>query len=144
MIRAVIDTNLIVSGTAASTGAAFELLEAWRDGKYILVTSPHILAEVNDVFLRPKIQSAFGFTDEDAQNVMKTLSIQAYVTAGTAVSPIVSPDPDDNMFIACAIEGSASHIVTGDKHHLLPIGEYKGIAVVTARYFIDSCLNTSS
>lgn len=110
MIRAVVDTNLIISGTAASSGAAFELLEAWRDGKYILVTSPHILAEVNDVFLRPKIQSAFGFTDEDAQNVMKTLLNQAYVTAGTTVSPIVSPDPDDNMFIACAIEGSA-HIL---------------------------------
>jgi uncharacterized protein len=141
VIRAVVDTNLIVSGVAASRGAAFELLEAWREGKYILVTSSSILDEINDVFLRPKIQSTFGYSHDDVLNVMKTLSTQAYVTAGTAIIPEVSSDPDDNKFIACAIEGSASYIVTGDKHHLLPIQEYNGIAIVTARYFIDSCLN---
>jgi putative PIN family toxin of toxin-antitoxin system len=144
VLRVVVDTNLIISGTAASSGAAYELLEAWREGKYILVTSPQILSEIHDVFMRPKIQSTFGFTEEDAQKVIKTFSAQAYVTAGTAVIPTVSPDPDDNMFIACAIEGSASYIVTGDKHHLLPIQTYNGINIITARYFIDSCLNTNS
>ncbi len=41
----------------------------------------------------------------------------------------VSRDPKDNMFLACALEGHADYIVTGDRD-LLDIVTYQGIQIV--------------
>ena len=40
-------------------------------------------------------------------------------------------DPDDDKFIACAVDAAASCIVSGDKD-LLSIGEHSGVKIVTA------------
>lgn len=45
-------------------------------------------------------------------------------------------DPDDNMILECAVVGSATHIVTGDKRHLLPLGSYQGISIISAADFL--------
>ena len=45
-------------------------------------------------------------------------------------------DPDDNMILECAVVGSATHIVTGDKRHLLPLGIYQGISIISAADFL--------
>ncbi len=44
-------------------------------------------------------------------------------------------DPKDNMFIACALEGEADYIVSGDDH-LLGLKHYKGVQIVDARGFL--------
>ena len=44
-----------------------------------------------------------------------------------------SPDPKDNPILAAAIAGKADVIVSGDKKHMLALGEVEGIPVVTAR-----------
>ena len=41
-------------------------------------------------------------------------------------------DPDDNKVIECAIVAGATHIVTGDRKHLLPLQSYEGILIVRA------------
>jgi len=48
----------------------------------------------------------------------------------------VLADPDDDKVLECAEVGGASHIVTGDRRHLLPIGSHKGIPIVTAADFL--------
>jgi len=45
-------------------------------------------------------------------------------------------DPDDNMILECAVVGGATHIVTGDKRHLLPLGSYQGISIINAADFL--------
>ena len=49
--------------------------------------------------------------------------------------PVVdaSPDPDDNPILAAAIIGRADLIVSGDKGHVLALGQVEGIPIVTAR-----------
>jgi predicted nucleic acid-binding protein len=42
----------------------------------------------------------------------------------------VPDDPDDNRVLECAVAGKADFIVSGDRH-LLRIGSYEGIAIVT-------------
>lgn len=140
MVRAVVDTNLIVSGTASVTGAPHELLESWRQGTYVLVTSPAILEEIADVLNRPAIRTSFHLSDELVANVMQTLSTHAFVTAGTTTVHAITKDPDDDKFLAAAVEGAATHVVTGDKKHLLSLEEYQGVKIVTARHFLDACL----
>jgi len=47
----------------------------------------------------------------------------------------VLPDPTDNIFLECALDGGANSIISGDKH-LLDIEVYKGIEIVRAREFL--------
>lgn len=58
--------------------------------------------------------------------------------------PIAAPitnDPDDEMFIACAIAAQVQVIVSGDKH-LLDVDGYQGIRVVKPRLFVDDYLGS--
>lgn len=45
-----------------------------------------------------------------------------------------SPDPDDDVFLECALAGSADYIVSGDRHLLVP-GTFHGIPIVTPALF---------
>ena len=139
MYRAVVDTNLIISGTASASSVPYHLLEAWRRNEYILVTSVPILAEVKEVFEREDIQAHFHITSDQAKNVIETFTKQAFVTPGELEVNVVKDDPDDNKFIAAAIEGSASYIISGDRH-LLDIKEYEGIKIMKARNFLEDLL----
>jgi predicted nucleic acid-binding protein len=44
----------------------------------------------------------------------------------------ITADPDDGKVLECAVVGGATHVVTGDRRHLLPLGSYQGIAIVSA------------
>ncbi|MYA68485.1 putative toxin-antitoxin system toxin component, PIN family, partial [Candidatus Poribacteria bacterium] len=48
----------------------------------------------------------------------------------------ITEDPDDDKVIECAVVSGATHIVTGDKKHLLPLQNYQGIRIVTAADFL--------
>ena len=37
-----------------------------------------------------------------------------------------------------AVEGKAQYIVSGDKHHLLPLKEYQGIRILTPAQFLEA------
>ena len=45
-------------------------------------------------------------------------------------------DPKDNIFLACALEGHADHVISGDAHQL-EIKYYQGAQIVTPRQFLD-------
>lgn len=139
MHRAVLDTNVIVSGTATTSTVPFQVLESWRAGNFVLVTSPQIHAEVNEVLLRPKVRQFTNLSPKQVTDLVSNIEKRAYVTVGTLEVGVVEKDPDDNKFIACAIEGFAPLIVSGDKH-LLDIGEYEGIKIVKPRLFLENYL----
>lgn len=63
------------------------------------------------------------------------LRSDAEQVSGQVVLPPVSRDPKDDKFIACAVEGNANYIVSGDDD-LLDLEEYQGIGLITAREFI--------
>lgn len=49
---------------------------------------------------------------------------------------VILDDPTDNKFLACALEGNAGYIVTGDQH-LLRLKTYQEIDILTPRQFLD-------
>lgn len=49
----------------------------------------------------------------------------------------VAADPQDDKVVECAVVGGATHIVTGDRRHLLALGSYQGIAIVSAADFLS-------
>lgn len=49
---------------------------------------------------------------------------------------VVEADPKDDMIVECGVVGKTSHIVTGDKRHLLPMKRYQNVDIVTATDFL--------
>lgn len=49
----------------------------------------------------------------------------------------VTVDPQDDYIIECAIVAQATHIITGDRKHLLPLGKYGSIQIVAPAQFLQ-------
>lgn len=50
--------------------------------------------------------------------------------------PPSTADPDDEIFIECAVTARADYLVTGDKGHLLVLKHVHGVAIVDASSFL--------
>ena len=91
----------------------------------------------------PRIRRKYPLTDEDVERLVTLLEPDALVVPGeTDATGAVPADPTDEMVLACAVEGQADLLVSGDRH-LLDLGEYQGIPIVTAREFLER-LQTAS
>jgi putative PIN family toxin of toxin-antitoxin system len=133
-MRAVLDTNVLISATLTPYGNPAKVLDAWRAERFDLLLSPPILEEVAEVIRRPHIRKRHGWSDEEIEAFLSGLATLGVVTAGELEVTVVAEDPDDNKFFACAVEGAADYIVSGDPD-LLKIGTYQGIQIVTPRQF---------
>jgi len=136
MLRAVLDTNIIVSGTISSSGPPYEVLEDWRHRKFILIISPEILKEVVRVFEYPKIKESYHLDTKTIKAILARLNKYSVVTQGKLKVNEIKEDPPDNVFLACAKEGAADFIVSGDGH-LLDLRTFQGIRIVTPHHFLE-------
>ena len=72
-------------------------------------------------------------------NVARTLteiSVFCEMVAITNELHVITADSKDDKVIECALAGKATHIVTGDRRHLLPLREYKGIIILNPADFL--------
>ena len=131
MIRAVVDTNVLVSGLLSPNGNEALVLLAIRQGFLHPCLSEDIFAEYAGVLARPK----FGFPPDEIVALLAMLREK-----GDMVSPlpssVASPDPAASKFIECAITGGAEFIVTGNKRHF-PDAPYGIARVVNAAELFD-------
>ena len=137
MLHVVIDTSVIVSGILSRKGAPAELLNAWRDRRFLLLCSSAIVAEVRAVVQYPRIRHKYYLSDEEIEQTVALLEHDALLVVGDAnVAGSVPDDPKDEMFLVCALDGQADVVVSGD-HHLLDLGSYQDIPIMTARQFLE-------
>jgi predicted nucleic acid-binding protein len=50
---------------------------------------------------------------------------------------VVKDDPQDDAIVESAVVGEAQYIVTGDKRHLLPLGSFQGILIITPARLLE-------
>ena len=60
----------------------------------------------------------------------------AWVVEGEGIVDIIINDPSDSKYLACAYEGEADYIVSGD-HHLLDIETCEGIEILKVKAFLS-------
>ncbi|MYD32233.1 MAG: putative toxin-antitoxin system toxin component, PIN family [Nitrospira sp. SB0677_bin_15] len=133
-VRVVLDTNILIGALITKGTPPDKLYRAWLRGQIELVTSTAQLAEIADVLARPRLQK---YLDADeAAAIVENLDTRALVL-DDSLEVNVSPDPQDNPILAAAIAGKADLIVSGDKKHVLALGEVEGIPVVTAREALE-------
>lgn len=135
MIRAVLDTNVLISGSLIREGNPGQILQAWRRGEFSLFTSLPILKEVLEVSLRPHILKRYNRTPQDARSLFALLRDNALIASGTQTGHWVEVDPDDDVVVNTALEVGADYIVSGDPH-LLALKEVRGILIVTPAQFL--------
>ncbi len=133
MLRAVLDTNVLVSAII-SDGNARALLKKSIANKYRLVTSSLILEELASVLCRPK----FKTSREETNRIIDALKRTADVVDVKSKIQAVKEDPKDDMIIETALDGEAQIIVTGDSH-LLALKNFRAIKIVTIKEMLD-CL----
>lgn len=127
----VFDTNILLSALLSLTGAPFRCVALAKVGVVRSVTCEAILDE-----FRSKLETKFGYDSSRAQAAVEEIkSFSRLVSVPNTLTGVV-PDPDDHKVLECAIVGGATHIVTGDRRHLLPLGSYQGVAIVSATEFL--------
>lgn len=131
-MKLILDTNVFVSGIFWN-GPPHEILKLWRDGKITLVLSQDILKE----YTRVIDDLSRKYPEIDVSGIINLLIQKAQIANVPPLKENVCEDPDDDMFLACAIHQKAKLIVSGDKL-LLKTSGYQGIEVITAKKFIDT------
>lgn len=136
MLRAVLDTNVIVSGLKSQKTPPGQILNSWKKKQFTFITSPQLLAEIHEVLLRPAILELLEKTPDEVNAFIKFLIQKTFVTEGKLELNVLINDPGDNMVLACAQEGLATHLVTGNTKDF-PFKEYKGIRILTPKEFLE-------
>ena len=136
MRRAVLDANVYVSAAVHSDGPPGRIVEAFlRKAAFEIVLSPAIVEEVLRALTYPKVRKLIrGKIPPELW--FEDIVMLAELVAGELVTPGLCQDPDDDKYIAAAIEGNAAFVVTGDKQ-LLAVAEHEGVRIVTPRAFLD-------
>jgi putative PIN family toxin of toxin-antitoxin system len=136
VLKAVLDANLFVSALLTTKGNPAKILNRWKAGSFDLVISLPILREIERVILYPKIKKRLNWTGAETSEFLLGLTQFSIVVSGKSEVDVIKEDPTDNKYLACAHEGQADFIVTGDQH-LLKEGKYKGTKITTPKEFLD-------
>jgi len=137
VLRAVLDANVYVSVAIRPEGPPGQILERFvRDSAFEIVLSPDIIEEVLKALAYPKVRK-HARADIDAELWFEDIAVLADLVAGDYELHGVSKDPDDDEYVAAAVEGRAAFVVTGDPD-LLEVKEHAGVRIVSPRQFLDA------
>lgn len=136
MLRAVVDANVYVSAYVRPEGPPGLIIERFlRDTAFEIVLSTEIVEEVLRALAYPKIRKAVR-TKVEPELWFEDIVVLAQLVPGEYKVSGVSDDPDDDKYIATAIEGRAAFVVSGDPD-LLDVMEHQGVRIITPRGFLD-------
>ena len=132
-MRVVLDTNVIISALNFPGNERLVLELALR-GRFEFYLSLVILEEVAGVLGRK-----FGWDVERTAQALRVLENAATVIEPPRRLPeVIAGAHADNRVLECAVAAAADYLVTGDRRHLLPIGEHQGTRIVNAPRFLSA------
>jgi uncharacterized protein len=132
IIRAVVDTNIVVSGLLFG-GLPLKIVRAGQDRRFVWVTSAVLMEETERVLRSPK----FDLSDQEIRVLTASLFSIAEIVVPVHTIDAIPRCPGDNRVLECAVEGKCSAIVTGDRRDLLSLKQFHGVEILTARTFLD-------
>lgn len=130
-MKVVFDTNVVASASFWR-GTPFNCLAAWAQGRCEAVVSPALLAEYHEIIEELRLE----YPDRAFVKWVDALTESATLVFPTDRAARATPDPDDEMILECALAAEADYIVSGDKKHLLPLRQFRGIPIVSPPEFL--------
>ncbi len=131
-LRVVLDTNLLVSYLLTKGKTMTRIIDYWENGDIVAIVSPPIIEELVEVVQRPRLKQHMTV---DPQVVIDLILSDAIQTPGDLAFPGASRDPKDDKFLACAVEGEAAYLVSGDED-LLSLKHFQGVSIVRPADFV--------
>lgn len=136
MVRAVLDANVYVSAAVRAEGPPGQIIERFlRGGSFEIVMSQAIVDEVLRALTYPKVRKYIR-PRLDPELWFEDIIVLSHLVSGEHEVAGASKDPDDDKYIAAAIEGRARFVVAGGSD-LLDLKEDDGIRIVSSRLFLD-------
>jgi uncharacterized protein len=129
-MRVILDTNILCSALLTPAGVTDRVYRAWREKRFVLITSDEQLEEFRRVTRYPRVRA---FIEPAAAGSMFNEIRRLAERPSKLPSIDRSKDPADNFLLALAQAGHADYLVTGDKDHLLSLGTFGPTRIITAR-----------
>ena len=118
--KVVVDTNVWLSALIAD-GTCRQVLRAWQENRFRLITSQELIQELRQVGERQKFRQYFDL--ENLDKLVYFITVKAEIVESAAVPfELASSDLLDDIFVACVLGGSASVLVTGNVKHFTKLG----------------------
>ncbi len=112
MKRVVLDTSVVVAGLRTRLGAGNALLRLVAERRLVMLATPPLFLEYEDVLKRPEHRLVHGLTPEAIDEFLAEMA--------ALIEPVEvhfqwrpqSKDPNDEMVLEAAINGHADALVT--------------------------------
>lgn len=123
MVRAVLDTNVVVAGLRSRNGASAVILQLVSRGRVRPVLSGPLLDEYEEVLSRPAQRAAHGLSEADLRRVLRGLLFHGdLVPTRLERRLVLAADPNDAIVAETAIDGAADYLVTHNIRHFAEVG----------------------
>jgi putative PIN family toxin of toxin-antitoxin system len=129
-LKVVIDTNVLISGIFWK-GPPAEILKAWQSNRFNICLTLDIISE----YIRVSQDISKNYPQVDIDQIIDLIIIRSEVCKPYIFEEQICEDPNDDMFIACAIVNKPSSIITGDKK-LLKLNGFSEIEIIRPADFI--------
>lgn len=105
-----------------------------------MVLSRAILQEIKAVLQYPKVIRLLeknNVSPGEIDHLLQKIQGVTILTPGELEVNHIKEDPSDNMFLACAVEGRADFIISGDSH-LTDLRAFQGVKIVNPDAFLKA------
>jgi len=135
-MRAVVDTNVLVSGMVNPHGPPGRIVDAILAGRVTVLHDDRILSEYREVLFRP----LFGFRTGDVDALLDFIERNGEHSLSGPLA-VVLPDPTDIPFLEVATAGRAEALVTGNARHFKPRRGRHSVQILTPAEFLFRLTN---
>jgi uncharacterized protein len=129
-MRLVLDTNVLVSAILSPNSTSAKVLN-WGEDNGVILYSTATVTEVLSVLGRSKFSKYIDDNDIDGLSI-RIKTVWLFVEILNQVQ--LCRDPKDDKFIDLALNGEASHLITGD-NDLLILNPIENTSVTNPRTF---------
>jgi uncharacterized protein len=106
--------------------------------RYKLCLSEATLAETAETLLtKSRLRRYAEYADHDVHDYIRWLLTQAEMVPDAPAPRVVPTDPKDDQIVAAAVAAKADYLITGDRRDLLPLGEHRGVRIISPRAFLE-------
>lgn len=118
----VLDTNVLLSGTAYPSSIPGKIVSAWRNGSLEVVLSQYILDELQRVL--PRLNHRLGWSSLEIRDFVDSLAFLADLVDPLQTSEPSLRDVADQPVLGTFLAAHANYLVTGDKDLLVLSDRY--------------------
>lgn len=115
LYRAVIDTNILVSGFISKSSLPYHIVSKLRENAFELVVTDELWSEYEEVLSRSKLIKWLNVSEEEIVATLRRIQRGATIVISSTNFSIEIRDPKDKKVLAAALGGKADYLVTGDE-----------------------------